>query len=158
MAEIKLYREYRLKFYLNARHYIIIGGEKGEVHPHTWEYALNIKFGQDEFVQFSTFEKGIEKYLEKYQNRIVNEVEPFDSILPTLENMADYLAKDMHAIIESVGGILTRVEVSETPTRTYILNLEEVDEFSRITVGKSQDKVNQIFDAVIDEAIGSNEQ
>ena len=157
MAELKLYREYRLKFYLNARHYIIIGGERGETHPHTWEYALTIKFGQDEFVQFTTFERGIENYLAKYQNQVVNEIEPFDTILPTLENMADYLAKDMFTIIEQVGGRLTRVEVSETPTRTYILNLEEADEFSGVTVAKTPMKVNQIIDAVLDEAIGKNE-
>ena len=42
---VKLYREYRIKFYLNMRHYIIIDGKKGEIHPHTWEFALDIKFG-----------------------------------------------------------------------------------------------------------------
>jgi 6-pyruvoyl-tetrahydropterin synthase len=40
---VKLYREYRIKFYLNMRHYIIIDGKKGEIHPHTWEFALDIK-------------------------------------------------------------------------------------------------------------------
>lgn len=37
---VKLYREYRIKFYLNMRHYIIIDGKKGEIHPHTREFAL----------------------------------------------------------------------------------------------------------------------
>lgn len=32
---VKLYREYRIKFYLNMRHYIIIDGKKGEyIHTH----------------------------------------------------------------------------------------------------------------------------
>ena len=49
---VKLYREYRIKFYLNMRHYIIIDGKKGEIHPHTWEFALDIKFGRSSFVEF----------------------------------------------------------------------------------------------------------
>ena len=40
---VNMYREYRLKFYLNMRHYIIINEVKGETHPHTWEFALDIK-------------------------------------------------------------------------------------------------------------------
>ena len=53
---VKLYREYRIKFYLNMRHYIIIDGKKGEIHPHTWEFALDIKFGRSSFVEFNIFE------------------------------------------------------------------------------------------------------
>lgn len=41
---VRLYREYRLKFYLNAKHYIIINGHKGETHPHTWEFTLSIRY------------------------------------------------------------------------------------------------------------------
>ena len=50
------------------RHYIIIDGKKGEIHPHTWEFALDIKFGRSSFVEFNIFEKGIANFLEKYQN------------------------------------------------------------------------------------------
>ena len=64
---VKLYREYRIKFYLNMRHYIIINGNKGETHPHTWEFALDIKFGRSSFVEFNIFEKGITDFLDKYQ-------------------------------------------------------------------------------------------
>ena len=68
---VKLYREYRIKFYLNMRHYIIINGNKGETHPHTWEFALDIKFGRSSFVEFNIFEKGITDFLDKYQNKVL---------------------------------------------------------------------------------------
>ena len=80
---VKLYREYRLKFYLNARHYIIINGSKGDIHPHTWEFAVNIRFGRSSFVEFNTFEKGIADYLARFQNKVMNEEEPINTILPT---------------------------------------------------------------------------
>ena len=56
---LNYYREYRLKFYLNARHYIILNGQRGEVHPHTWEFALHIRFGRGSFVEFHKFENGM---------------------------------------------------------------------------------------------------
>lgn len=96
---VNIYREYRLKFYLNMRHYIIINDAKGETHPHTWEFALDIKFSRNSFVEFNIFEEGISKFLEQFQNKILNEVEPFDSMMPTLENVTDYFAEEFFKII-----------------------------------------------------------
>ena len=121
---VKLYREYRLKFYLNARHFIVIVVKKGEVHPHTWELALTIRIGRGSFTQFNTFERRINEYLMPYQNKVLNHCKPFDAILPTLENIADYFSQEFLDLIAEVGGDLTCVEVSETPTRSYILDLE----------------------------------
>ena len=113
---IRLYREYELKFYLNARHYIIIDGRRGDVHA---------------FTPFMVFEKKVNALLEPYQNRLLNEVEPFDQILPTLENMVDYFAQQARDELWRIGGELIRVEASETPTRSYILELQEGQESER---------------------------
>lgn len=150
---ISLYREYLLKFYLNARHYIIINGNKGDVHPHTWEFSLTLRFGRSGFVEFRTFEKGIEAYLAKYQNKVMNEEEPFDVILPTLENMTDYFAEPFCKIIHDIGGILVKLEASETPTRSYILHLPE-DGIETAPSGEVEEEVlSQVMDAVIDDIV-----
>ena len=86
------------------RHYIIINDAKGETHPHTWEFALDIKFSRNSFVEFNIFEEGISKFLEQFQNKILNEVEPFDSMMPTLENVTDYFAEEFFKIIYKTGG------------------------------------------------------
>lgn len=152
--DVELYREYKIKFYLNARHYIIINGSRGEVHPHTWEFALNIKFGRSSFVEFNTFEKGISEYLAPYQNKIMNEIAPFHAILPTLENMVDQFAEDFYRIIHDIGGILTRIEASETPTRSYVLNLSEDREKDEQNEEVKQQVVSDVMDAVLDHIIG----
>lgn len=90
MRKERLYREYRLKSYLNMNHYIIINGKQGQTHPHTWEFVITIVVAGDEFVEFRTFENLIEQYLEKYQNQILNTIEPFDIIVPTIENVTDH--------------------------------------------------------------------
>lgn len=123
IENIVLTRQYRIKFYLNMHHYIIINGEKGAVHPHTWEFCLVIKQLSSHFVEFTAFEEGISKYLEKYQDKLLNEIDPFDTIIPTLEHVTDYFSGEFSKLIAETGGILLRVESSETPTRTYVIDL-----------------------------------
>ncbi len=151
--DIKIFREYRLKFYLNARHYIIIGNEKGDTHPHTWEFALTILIRKKEFVKFGMFESKIEEYLSKYQDRVVNEVAPFNAILPTLENMVDYFADDLGKVIKEVGGELVCIEGSEGPSRSYILNLREENESIDAVDGNSENILSDIIDTILDDII-----
>ena len=45
------YRVYRYKFYLDANHYIFTPtGEPGMIHPHTWEFAVELKNKNGDFV------------------------------------------------------------------------------------------------------------
>jgi 6-pyruvoyltetrahydropterin/6-carboxytetrahydropterin synthase len=150
---VNLYQEYRVKFYLNARHYIIIDEKKGEVHPHTWEFALYMKIGRGSFVQFHTLEQGITDYLASFQNKVLNEVEPFDAITPTLEHMADYFANTFYQIIHDIGGILVRVEASETPTRSYIVDLEEKNKNSQLAAESEDLILSDVIDVVLDEIL-----
>ena len=150
---ITIYREYRLKFYLNARHYIIIGGNKGEVHPHTWEFTLHIRFGRGAFTEFNTFERGINDYLAPFQNTTLNEMPPFDAILPTLESMTDHFAEQFRQIIHDINGILVRVEASETPTRSYILNIEDSSSDQEEDEDTRERIRSEVMDAVLDQLV-----
>lgn len=120
---VTVYREYRLKVYLNARHFVIFQGNAGDIHPHTWEFSLTIRLGRTAFTQFGTFEKCVQEILSPYQNRLLNECAPFDVLIPTLEQLAETFSEEFYTRLEAIGGELTRVEVSETPTRSYILDL-----------------------------------
>lgn len=145
---VRAYREYRMKFYLNASHYIILNGRRGEVHPHTWEFTLNIRFGRESFKEFNVFERGVEAYLHTFQNTVINDHAPFDTITPTLENMVDYFSVEFHRIIRGIGGVLTQVEASETPTRSYILNMENEPDMENEEAEKEMR--GEVIDAVLD--------
>ena len=112
------FREYKFKFYLNANHFIVINGKEGEVHPHTWEFMVDVLMSDQEFVQFDAYEKAIDEYFNKYQNRVLNEIDPFDHMVPTLENMSDYFVNNIRRIVKELGGHLVKMESSETPTRS----------------------------------------
>jgi len=153
----KLYHEYRFKFYLNASHAIFINGRLGQAHPHTWEYVLNILLPRNEFVEFNVFEKTIEQFFAKYQNQTMNKVEPFDTLVPTLENMAEYFGDQLYRLIAEKNGQLTQIECSETPTRSYIIAYEkdkkQESEYAATLDASEQDAISQVLDRVLDQMI-----
>ena len=116
------YRTYRYKFYLDANHYIYSSaGEKGAVHPHTWEFAVELKNKNGDFVLFSQIELLINEVLKPYQNICLNEVAPFDKKVPTLENIGEYFKSEMSRKMQEMNWDLLCMEISETPSRSYII-------------------------------------
>lgn len=148
-----IYREYKFKFYLNANHYIYIDGIAGQLHPHTWEFEICILRGEEKFVEFAYYEKAIEEFLSSYQNRIINEIEPFDSIVPTLENIADYFATRLRELVRSMGGEVVKLESSETPTRSYVVGFQDDIHFIEKMEKNSRERVNEIISEIVDEIV-----
>jgi 6-pyruvoyltetrahydropterin/6-carboxytetrahydropterin synthase len=104
-------------------------------------------------VEFGEFEKKIEEYLERYQDKLMNDVAPFDVVIPTLENMSDIFAKDFSEEIREMGARLVRLEGKETPTRGYIVDFTETDEYMNDIKDFSHDAVIDIIDSVIDSTL-----
>ena len=153
MNTTALYREYKFKFYLNANHYIIIDGKEGQRHPHTWEFMVQVRMDNEKFVQFDAYEKAIDEYFDKYQNRVINEIEPFDRIIPTLENMSDYFVRDIRRIVSRLDGVLLKMESSETPTRSYVISFEQDKDFLDSMKKNSEERTGKIMDELLDRVI-----
>lgn len=148
--ENQLLRKYIFKFYLNGSHSIIINGEMGDVHPHTWEFILKVVLQKSEFVQFSVYERAIERFFSRYQNRTLNEVEPFDLMIPTLENMVEYFGEELRKLLRGEGGELESVEGSETPTRSYVVSYEQDSQYLEGIRRSSEKAVSDILDRMLD--------
>lgn len=117
------YNQYRFNFYLNASHGIYIDSELGEVHPHTWEICINAVKCENDFVMFSDVERVVEQFLSNYQNKFFNDFKPFDIVNPTLENITVYLLENLQNILSPMGWHIFSIEVSETPTRSFVISL-----------------------------------
>ena len=154
--ENRLFREYRLKFYLNGNHYVIINGKKGETHPHTWEYTIIILVGRESFVEFYRFEKEIEALFAPYQNRVLNELDPFNGIIPSLENQVEYFGNRIQEIVRGIGGRLISIEGSETPTRSYIINLNDAFDSFEMEAYTTQ-VMDEVIDTVLDDLMDFSE-
>lgn len=121
------YKQYKFKFYLNARHAIYINGVLGAMHPHTWEITLHVIKMQQNFIQFTDLEKKIEAFMDQYQDKDLNECPPFDIINPTLENCCDYFKEQLSTILNEEGWLFLMMEMSETPSRSYVISMIEDD-------------------------------
>lgn len=116
------YRQYKFKFYLNMNHFIIVDDKPGEVHPHTWEIIISVISTQSEMTPFASIERKMDEIMEPYQDQLLNNCPPFDKTVPTVENAAKYFFRLIQDNIIKLGWILIMLEVSETPTRSYIIN------------------------------------
>lgn len=117
-------RIYRFKFYLNASHYVFFNGHQGETHPHTWEFALKIQVDGSSLTQFSDYEDAISVVFEPYQNKNINEIDPFDALPPTLENLVEVFGARLSDTVGNMNAKLLEFEGSETPTRSYMVSYE----------------------------------
>lgn len=115
---------YRFKFYFNARHSVTFNGKKSKIHPHTWEVAVSFNSKVSDTINFSNFEQGLEKYFLNYEGKYLNELKEFKGINPTMENIGKILYKDIKDFIGRKGLYFRTIEISENPTRTYILEAE----------------------------------
>lgn len=103
-------------------HFIYNNGKAGEVHPHTWELMLSVISNNSEMTPFFNLERKVEQLMDKYQDKLLNDCEPFDEIIPTVENAARYFFRMIQDAIMQEGWILLMLELSETPTRSYVIN------------------------------------
>lgn len=116
------YSQYKYNFYLNASHAIYQNGVRGERHPHTWQISLYIVNDKNTFTMFHQVEKIIEDYLGQYQEKYINECQPFDSLNPTLENIAQCFMKELSIKLNLHDWLILTIEISETPSRSYIIS------------------------------------
>ena len=134
--------QYKYKFYLNASHFIKLNNKNGQIHSHCFELVIDIaSLDTNNFTLFNNIEKKVEDILSVYQNKLLNDVPPFDTINPTIENICEYFKCIFSETLLKLGWVLLTIEMSETPTRTYVLNV--VDEIN------NQDFSNHAEDNVI---------
>lgn len=168
MENTNRYSQYKFKFYLNASHSIFIGGAFGERHPHTWEISIQILKMREDFIAFNYLEKEIEAFLEKYQDKNLNDVVPFNTINPTLENICTYFKDKFRELLNREGWLLMLIEIGETPTRSYVINLFNEESDTSVDDSdlqqmdyldyKKQDeqKVDEIAERIIENIIRNN--
>ena len=133
-------RQYKSKFYLNASHYIVTNGNPGVVHSHCFEIIVcTTPVDSSQEIMFNLFEDEVEKVLFPYQKRIVNEVEPFNTINPTLENMCEHFAEIFIKEAIQNGIVVVSVQISETPSRAYIINAMDKDLSAEQSFSKKED-------------------
>lgn len=124
------YKQYKFKFYLNASHSVVFNGIFGENHPNTWEITVITLKMKDNFLEFKILENKINDFLNPFQDSVLNYLKPFDTINPSMENICEYFKENIEKIMSEEGWLLLSIELSESPTRSYVINVLEDEEIS----------------------------
>ena len=121
--------QYRYKFYLNANHFVVINNKKGDPHSHCFELTIIVAsmVDNEKTISFNNIESKVEEILAPYQNKLLNEEFPFTTIIPTLENICSYFKTVIYDTLIRMGWVLLSIEVSETPSRAFILSIDDID-------------------------------
>ncbi|MGL4450042.1 MAG: 6-carboxytetrahydropterin synthase [Sarcina sp.] len=118
--------KYKFKFYVNAKHSITINSKKSNIHPHTWEIVTYLGVKKNEIINFSEFENNLKNYFAAFEGQYLNYLKSFENIEPTMEHMAIIFFNEITELIASKDFTLETIEISENPTRTYIVSSAEV--------------------------------
>lgn len=150
------YHDYRIKTYLNAEHYIYINGHKGTQHPHTFEFSVYVRFPGSKFIEFKELEDTFAKITAPYQNKCLNDISPFDIIIPTTENMTEIFAEQISESVCKLGGEVLQMTTSETPTRAYVVNFDTMKDLEKAADDFEDNALDDLIDARIDAVIRNN--
>lgn len=115
---------YKYTFRVNLSHSMSLENANEAKHMHTIEIAVFVKKSNqnESFVTFDDLERGIERYLKGFQGKFVNEIPPFTHTLPTIENMGYEFYLHIKEILEKEEFVLTRLEISEIPSRIFVIS------------------------------------
>lgn len=115
---------YKLKSYLNASHAVRWKGGTGQVHNHTWEIVCELHTIQD-MVAFDRLEQALHGVLDNLSGKFLNDLPEFETVNPSVENVASYLFDQIDTVLRTEGARLVRIEVSDSPTRAYCIDIRD---------------------------------
>jgi 6-pyruvoyl-tetrahydropterin synthase len=106
--------------FFNARHFVILEGHQGPVHPHSWRVQARItgemSQGRTVLMPFAEAKRLLQDAVGRYNNTLLNNMSPFDQIQPTSENIAGTLYHDLAKAFAPLPVRLVEVSVWESPT------------------------------------------
>lgn len=121
------FKGYKYKFRINASHYNagqgFPGGRADTAHSHTFEVTLYVEGAG--FTSFDEAEKLVGHKINAYSGRLLNDIPPFDTTDPTLENIGHCLFAEITQYISDKGFKLFQLDISETPYRVF--SVKETD-------------------------------
>ena len=119
---------YRYGFNLNSSHRFL----KGLVHSHTFKITIFVRNLKDEELLFRDYELKIIEILDKYRGLCLNDLDPFDKVTPTLENMAIVFYSRISKQFEGSNIELLKLEVGDGYTNSIAISKVLITNENRI--------------------------
>lgn len=98
---------------------------QGKRHNHTWEIISEFKSAGDHMIIFNDIERTLNDIFQTFSGKFLNELPAFQKINPTVENVTIWLFKLITDALDGLHADLIRLEVGESPTRSYCITVED---------------------------------
>lgn len=106
--------------YMDSAHFLRgYHGKCAGVHGHSWKVEATVSGERLNslglLIDFHDLKKNVQKVIGTFDHKLINDIEPFDKINPTSENLAKHLFWEIKDNLAAYPGIkLVRVLVSES--------------------------------------------
>lgn len=112
--------EVSVKGHFDAAHYLReYGGKCESLHGHRFQVVVTVKALElDErglAFDFIELKEHLNKVLERYDHVCLNEIEPFDEINPSSENIASTIHQELKARLADTPVSISSIQVAESP-------------------------------------------
>ncbi len=150
-GSVLAFKGYKLKHKLIVLHNFQDRSEPSSVYARTFEITLFISTIKSGLIRFDEMEAVISKTLSRYSEKELTLISPFDRLEPTLENMGDVFYQMVGQNLARLDTSLEKLEISERPIETYIVNEAVASE--KLFVG---DKKIKISSALVENIISQS--
>lgn len=126
----KLHYELSIDTFFNARHFVVMQGDRGPLHSHSYRLRVQCRgrsLSDDDnvLVGYHAVRTRLQQVVGAYNDQILNELPPFERLQPTTEILAAVLFQQIARILQELAVELIHVTVWESPTESITFRREE---------------------------------
>lgn len=117
--------------FFDARHFTVLDGQQGLIHPHAWRVQAKIAGLTDgasmPVIPFAEAKRLLQGMTDRYKDSLLNATPPFDLIQPTPDNVAAVFYKELSAALNPLPMRLISLSVCESPVDCASYSAEELN-------------------------------
>ena len=115
------FKAYKLSYYLNAQH--SFDNNKESAHAHSFTITLWIDdLSRKGFCDFTQISDIVNSYFSQFSGKYLNEIKDFQTLSPTLENMALVFYEHLKEVLLYRRYDLIQLDICENPLRVYSIS------------------------------------
>lgn len=111
-------KAYRSRCQFNAVHSLDLSDPR-KMHAHTFRVTAYIENIGEELFAIDRCDAVLDQYFERYRGLRMNDVNPFQALLPTIENMCQVFYEDLTERLSEEGVKLVKLELGDSPLTSY---------------------------------------
>ncbi len=125
-----------LDLFFNARHFVMMDGQQGPEHPHSYRVQVRCQSRtlhpkNHVLVGYHELRERVKQVIKAYNGTLLNELPVFRHLQPTTENLAGVLYQQLNVVLKDMPIELVSVTVWESPTEGIVFRRENAaDPFS----------------------------